>query len=56
MQLELSFVPLYEGQDLYAEMIAKVAALGFQIWGLSPAFVDSKSGRLLQVDATFFRP
>lgn len=55
IQLELSLVPLYEGQVLYDEMIAHVKQLGFELWGISPAFVDAKSGRLLQVDATFFR-
>jgi FkbM family methyltransferase len=55
LQVELSLVPLYEGQRLYDEMIAQLRALDFVLWGMTPAFVDPKSGRLLQVDATFFR-
>ena len=55
LQLELSLVPLYEGQRLYDEMIGKLRALNFELWGVSPMFVDPKSGRLLQIDATFFR-
>ena len=55
LQLELSLVPLYEGQLLFDEMITKLKNLGFNLWGISPAFVDPKSGRLLQIDATFFR-
>jgi FkbM family methyltransferase len=55
LQIELSFVPLYEGQRLYDEMISELSALGFEIWGIAPAFVDPRTGRLLQVDATFFR-
>lgn len=55
LQLELSFVPLYEGQCLYDQMFAELKAQGFEIWGMSPAFIDPQSGRLLQVDATFFR-
>lgn len=55
IQLELSLVPLYEGQCLYDDMMDRVKQLGFELWGISPAFVDAKSGRMLQVDATFFR-
>lgn len=55
LQLELSLVPLYEGQCLYDEMIAQLKALDFILWGMTPAFIDPKNGRLLQIDATFFR-
>lgn len=55
LQLELSLVPLYEGQKLYDEMIAQLKALNFVLWGVTPTFVDPKNGRLLQIDATFFR-
>jgi FkbM family methyltransferase len=55
LQLELSFIPLYHGQCLYDEMMARLKALGFELWGITPVFTDPVSGRLLQVDATFFR-
>lgn len=55
LRLELSLVPLYEGQLLYDEMVPRLRALGFEVWHLSPAFIDSRDGRLLQVDGTFFR-
>lgn len=55
LQLELSLVPLYEGQRLYDEMIDQLKDLNFELWGVTPTFVDPKSGRLLQIDATFFR-
>ena len=55
LQLEMSLVPLYDGQQLYAEMDARLRALGFELWNLSPVFVDPASGRMLQVDATYFR-
>jgi FkbM family methyltransferase len=55
MQMELSLVPLYEGQVLMPGMLRKVAGLGFELWGLSPAFAAPETGRMLQVDATFFR-
>lgn len=56
MQLELSLVPLYEGQRLFGDLIEQLQATGFELWAISPVFIDPRSGRLLQVDATFFRP
>ena len=55
LQLELSFVPLYDGQCLYDEMVAQLQVLGFELWGMTPVFNNPSNGRLLQVDATFFR-
>lgn len=55
LQIELSLVPLYQGQGLYDEMIAQLNANGFELWGLTSAFVDPSNGRLLQIDATLFR-
>ncbi len=55
LQLELSLVPLYEGQLLFDGLIKQLQTSGFELWAISPAFVDPQSGRLLQVDATFFR-
>ena len=55
VQLELSLIPLYEGQMLMPELIKWMTELGFDLWGISPTFADSKSGRMLQVDATFFK-
>ena len=55
VQLELSLVPLYEGQMLMPDLIAKMSGLGFDLWGISPTFADPKSGQMLQVDGTFFK-
>jgi FkbM family methyltransferase len=55
LQLELSLVPLYEGQRLYADMIGQIQADGFELWSLWPGFIDSGNGRLLQLDAVLFR-
>ena len=55
VQLELSMVPLYEGQALMPDLIEYVNDMGFELWGISPTFADPKTGRMLQVDATFFR-
>jgi FkbM family methyltransferase len=55
VQLELSLVPLYDGQMLMPELVEQMTEAGFDLWGISPTFADPKSGRMLQVDATFFR-
>jgi FkbM family methyltransferase len=56
VQLEMSLVPLYEGQVLFRELESRIHALGFEFWSVSPQLVDPATGRMLQVDATFFRP
>lgn len=55
IQLELSLVPLYEGQILYKGMIDWLAEQGFELWSVMPGFVDQASGRMLQMDGVFFR-
>jgi hypothetical protein len=55
IQLELSFVPLYDGQALYPELVARLAGLGFEWYGVDAAFVDPRTGRMLQVDGLFAR-
>lgn len=55
LQLELSFVPLYEGQQLFDQLVNRLKASGFSIWGVWPGVHDPASGRMLQVDAAFFR-
>jgi FkbM family methyltransferase len=55
MQMELSLIPLYDGQKLMPEMLTEVANLGFELWGIAPTFAAPGTGRMLQVDATFFK-
>lgn len=52
---ELSLVPLYEGQQLWMEVMNRLRSQGFTLWNLQPGFADPRDGRTLQVDATFFR-
>jgi FkbM family methyltransferase len=54
-QLELSLVPLYKRQPLLKEMLDKMDTLGFDLYDVSSEFVDKNTGRLLQVNGTFFR-
>lgn len=53
--LELSFVPLYEGQYLWLEIIERMEKEGFTIWSIQKGFTDLSTGRSLQMDAIFLR-
>jgi FkbM family methyltransferase len=55
VQLELSFVPLYDGQQLYDELVGRLGAAGFQLYALDPGFGDPRTGRMLQCDGLFVR-
>ncbi len=55
MQLELSFLPLYEAGMLIREALDLVYSLGFTLTGLLPCFMDPRNGRILQADGIFFR-
>jgi FkbM family methyltransferase len=56
VQLELSFVPLYDGQALFMEMVTRLQGLGYELHALLAGFSDQVSGRMLQADGIFFRP
>ena len=53
--LELSLVPLYEGQHLWQEMIGRLESEGFTLWALQQGFTDPSDGRALQMDGIFYR-
>lgn len=53
--VELSLVPLYEGQHLWREIIDRLEAEGFSLWAFKPVFSDQATGRTLQVDGIFYR-
>ncbi|MEG3438750.1 FkbM family methyltransferase [Pannus brasiliensis CCIBt3594] len=55
IQLELSLVPLYEGQVLWQEMLDLLQELGFSLYSISPVFNDPETGRALQIDGVFFK-
>jgi FkbM family methyltransferase len=55
IQVELSFVPLYQNQELFAEILQRLTDSGFSIWSIFPGFTDPYSGRMLQCDAVLFR-
>jgi len=53
--IEMSLVPLYEGQSLAMEMWEYLMSLGFQACDFNPGFRDPTSGRMLQMDGVFVR-
>lgn len=53
--IELSLVPLYEGQHLWREVVDRLEAAGFTLWAFQPVFSDHVLGRTLQVDGVFYR-
>ena len=55
IQMEMSLVPLYDGERLFDPLLHDLKARGFELWSLAPAFVDPGTGRLLQLDGVFFR-
>jgi len=55
LKIELSLVLLYEGQALWKEIIEEVNKMGFELWQIEPGFSDFSSGKMLQIDAIFFR-
>lgn len=56
LQLEMSFVPLYEGQALFHEVYNYVLQKDFQIVDINPMFIHPETGEVLQVDAMFRAP
>lgn len=55
LQMELSLVPLYEGETLLPDMIRYLETQGFTLMDLEPGLRDPVSQQLLQVDGIFFR-
>lgn len=55
VQMELSLLPLYDGETLLADMIHEMSGKGFQLMSLEEGFADPATGQLLQVDGIFFR-
>ncbi|GGK75622.1 FkbM family methyltransferase [Amphritea balenae] len=55
IQLEMSLIPLYEGELLFNDMCQLMNEKGYRLVGIEPGFTDKKSGELLQVDGIFHR-
>lgn len=55
IQLELSIVPMYEGEHTICDMIRYLNDLGFELMSIEPGATDGKTGRMFQVDGIFFK-
>jgi len=55
IECELSFVELYRGQPLFADVVERLRSEGFVLMGLDEVHSDARSGELLQVDGLFGR-
>ena len=55
VQMELSLVPLYEGETLMAEMINDMRNKGFTLMSIDPTYGNRETGQVLQVDCIFVR-
>ncbi len=55
VQVEMSLVPLYDGEPGFEWLLSRLRALGFDLWWIRPGFIDDSTGRALQVDGVFFR-
>lgn len=52
--IELSVLPLYEGQPGYLDMLGHLEGAGFTLWGLSPVS-RTQEGMLIEFDALMIR-
>ncbi len=55
IQIEMSLVPLYEGELLFNEMCILMREKGYSLIAIETGFTDPESGKLLQVDGIFHR-
>lgn len=56
VQVEMSLIPLYDGQPGFDAMLALMASHGLALWSLWPGFADPATGRILQAEGIFTRP
>ena len=55
IQLEMSLVPLYQGELLFREMLDYMNNLGYSLHWLKPTITDPNTGQMLQLDGIFFK-
>lgn len=55
LEMELSLVPVYDGQVLVAEQLARLGSLGYTLAATENLFPDRTSGRALQLNGIFLR-
>jgi FkbM family methyltransferase len=53
--IEMSLVELYKGEASFSEIVNILEKKGFEIFAITPAFMDNSNGRMLQVDGLFIK-
>jgi FkbM family methyltransferase len=56
IQLEMTLVPIYEGERDFRAQFDQLIAAGFECYLLLPGYFERKLARQLQVDGVFMRP
>jgi FkbM family methyltransferase len=56
IQLEMSLLPIYEGEQDFRATFDQLAAAGLEPYLLLPGYFERKLARQLQVDGVFMRP
>ena len=55
IQLEMSLVPMYEGESVYLVLLNELDRLGFDLHLVLPGYFSRALGRQLQFDGLFIR-
>jgi FkbM family methyltransferase len=55
LQIEMCTTSVYDGSVTFRELFKKIDILGYELSLLEPALADPNSGRLLELDGTFYR-
>ena len=55
VQLEMSLLPIYEGERDYLTMIRRLGDAGFTLQLVLPGYFERKLGRMLEIDGVFVR-
>ncbi|MGI9420673.1 MAG: FkbM family methyltransferase [Geminicoccaceae bacterium] len=55
VQLEMSLVPLYQGERDYRAMIQRLETLGFALHLVLPGYFERKLARMVEIDGVFVR-
>lgn len=53
IQLEMSLIPLYDGERTFKDMINYLSDKHFKLVSIEPGFYSKKTGQLLQMDGIF---
>jgi len=55
IQLEVSILPLYDGELLFRDMLSYMDHLGYSMTYINPTFFDVNTGQMLQADVIFLK-